>query len=238
MKTPVENMIAQKDIPSNMALWSVYLGSVKDVNDPDHGESFFTFGKIDQSVITASKQEIGWTPVDSSQGFWMFPSESATIDGKTITLSGNTAIADTGTTLMLVSDQFCKALYSSIKGAKYDQQQGGWLIPADGIAQRPDVAVAVGDKYITIEKEQLGWSALDNDPTMVFGAIQSRGTNPFDILGDTFLICCYAVSLSMMLLQHLVTVMLTSGRSLTLVTSDSALFSDLTQLLLATRLSS
>lgn len=229
-------MIAQQDIPSDMALWSVYLGSVKDVNDPDHGKSFFTFGKIDDSVVTASKQTIGWTPVDNSQGFWMFNSESAVINGKTITMSGNTAIADTGTTLMLVSDQFCQALYSSIEGATYDKQQGGWLIPADGVAQRPDVSVAVGDKQITIEKEQLGWSGVDGDSSMVFGAIQSRGTNPFDILGDTFLICCYAVSLPAIPPRPRWDVMLTLIRSSMLVTFDLVLFSDLILLLLATRL--
>lgn len=187
-------MITQGDIPADMALWSVYLGSVKDQNDPDEGKSFFTFGEIDQSVVKASKQEIGWTPVDNSQGFWMFPSESATINGKTISMSGNQAIADTGTTLMLVSDQFCQALYSSIEGATYDQQQGGWLIPADDVAQRPKVVVAVGNNSITIEKEQLGWAPIEEGSSMVYGAIQSRGNNPFDILGDTFLICCYAVS--------------------------------------------
>lgn len=48
---------------------------------------------------------------------------------------------------------------------------------------------------ITIEKEQLGWADLEDGSGMVFGAIQSRGNNPFDILGDTFLMCCYAVSI-------------------------------------------
>ena len=94
---------------------------------------------------------------------------------------------------MLCSDEFCKAVYDSIKGAQYDQKQGGWLIPKDGIADRPDIKVSVGSGMITIEKEQLGWAEIDGTD-MVFGAIQSRGSNPFDILGDTFLICCYAVS--------------------------------------------
>lgn len=228
-------MIAQQDIPANAALWSAYLGSVKDKDDPDHGKSFFTFGKIDDSVVEASKQEIGWTPVDSSQGFWMFASESATIDGKTLSLSGNKAIADTGTTLMLVSDQFCQALYQNIKGAKYDRQQGGWLIPADGVAQRPEVTVAIGDKHITIEKEQLGWADLGDGSNMVYGAIQSRGSNPFDILGDTFLICCYAVRLHIYVPCAFANIVLTCVRSSMSAISDLALFNDLTQLLPANK---
>ena len=53
-KTPLDNMIAQDDIPEDQELFTCYLGSYKDVNDPDHGQSFFTFGKIDQDVVQAS----------------------------------------------------------------------------------------------------------------------------------------------------------------------------------------
>ncbi len=48
VKTPVENMIAQDDIPSTAELFTAYLGSWRDTNDPDKGQSFYTFGYIDQ----------------------------------------------------------------------------------------------------------------------------------------------------------------------------------------------
>lgn len=37
VQTPVENMISQKDIPANAELFTAYLGSYKDTNDPDKG---------------------------------------------------------------------------------------------------------------------------------------------------------------------------------------------------------
>ena len=46
--TPVENMITQKDIPASAELFTAYLGSWRDANEPDKGESFYTFGFIDQ----------------------------------------------------------------------------------------------------------------------------------------------------------------------------------------------
>ena len=187
-------MIKQKDITNK--IWSVYLGSVKDLNDPDQGKSFYTFGSYDKSIVKASGQNIAWTPVDSSTGWWMFPSTSANINGKTLELSSNRAMADTGTTLMLVSDKLCNALYQAIDGAKFDRNYGGWTIPGDKVDKRPDFKVAVGNAMITIEKEQLGWADLGDSSGMVFGAIQSRGNNDFDIFGDTFLMCCYAVTLS------------------------------------------
>lgn len=48
VKTPVENMVAQSDIPADMELFTAYLGSWRDAADPDKGESFYTFGYIDQ----------------------------------------------------------------------------------------------------------------------------------------------------------------------------------------------
>jgi hypothetical protein len=189
--TPVANMITQSDIPKTSELFTSAFYSSKD----QAKQSFYTFGFIDQDLVTASGQEISWTPIDNSQGFWMFNSTTSTINGKQTTQSGNTAIADTGTTLALVSDQVCEALYGAIKGATYSDQQQGWLIPTSvTAADLPDFSVAVGDKEFTIQKEDLLFAPADNNNW--YGGVQSRGDNPFDILGDTFLKSIYAVRTS------------------------------------------
>ena len=147
----------------------------------------------DQDVVTASGQQISYTPVDNSQGFWMFNSTSATVNGTTVDQSGNTAIADTGTTLALVADATCKAIYAAIPGSTYDSTQQGYLFPSSTTAdQLPVVTFAVGDTQFTVNKEDLGFADAGNG--MVYGGIQSRGTMTFDILGDTFLKSIYAVS--------------------------------------------
>jgi len=190
--TPVENMISEKDIPASAELFTAKLGSWRDANEPDKGESFYTFGFIDQPTVTASGQEVSYTPVDSSQGFWMFSSESATVNGKTVAQSGNTAIADTGTTLALVSDDVCTAIYGAIPGSTYDEQQQGWTYPTSTTADSlPVVTFAVGDKQFAVQKEDLGFADAGNG--MVYGGIQSRGSMTFDILGDTFLKGIYAI---------------------------------------------
>jgi len=43
-KTPVDNMISQKDI--SQPLFTAYLGSWRDSDEADKGESFYTFGFI------------------------------------------------------------------------------------------------------------------------------------------------------------------------------------------------
>ncbi|KAI9727796.1 MAG: hypothetical protein M1834_007943 [Cirrosporium novae-zelandiae] len=193
VKTPVENMIAQDDISSSSELFTCKLGSWRDANEPDKGESFYTFGYVDQDTMKAAgASEAHWAPVDNSQGFWMINSTSAVVNGTTTTRSGNTAIMDTGTTLCLVSDELCEAIYKAIPNGKYDESSQGWVYPTDTkVADLPVVTVAIGDKQFTIQKEDLGF--VEASSGWIYGGIQSRGDMTFDIFGDTVLKGIYAI---------------------------------------------
>ncbi|KAL9603976.1 MAG: hypothetical protein Q9179_002004 [Wetmoreana sp. 5 TL-2023] len=189
--TPVENMIVQKDIPQTSELFTAYLGSYKDKSDPDHGASFYTFGYIDQKALAGRTPY--YTPIDSSNGFWQFKSTTASVGSKKIQRTGNTAIADTGTTLALVDDNLCQAIYDAIPGAKYDEQQQGYLFPTNTpVDQLPIVAFDVGGKEFAVQKEDLAFADAGHNG-MTYGGIQSRGDLPFDILGDTWLKGIYAI---------------------------------------------
>ncbi|KAJ5169692.1 uncharacterized protein N7500_002475 [Penicillium coprophilum] len=192
VSTPVENMISQSDIPKSAELFTAKLGSWRDLNEPDKGESFYTFGYIDQDTVKAAEEEVYYTPVDNSQGFWMFDSASATVNGKLVSRTGNKAIADTGTTLALVDDATCQAIYDTIPGAEYDNDSQGWIYPSNTPADKlPVISFALGDKQFVVQKEDLGFAEAKSG--YVYGGIQSRGTMTMDILGDTFLKAIYAV---------------------------------------------
>ena len=104
--------------------------------------------------------------------------------------------------MALVSDQVCEAIYNAIPGATYDSQQQGYIFPTYTTADElPVVNVAVGDTLFTIQKEDLAFADAGNG--MVFGGIQSRGQNAFDILGDTFLKSIYAVSITLVRIFNL-----------------------------------
>ncbi|KAK0720740.1 aspartic peptidase domain-containing protein [Lasiosphaeris hirsuta] len=185
--TPVVNMITQSDIPKDAELFTSCFYSTRDQKD-----SFYTFGWIDEDLVKASGEEIAWTGIDNSDGFWSFPSESVTINSSKIKLSGNKAIADTGTTLALVSDDVCDALYKQIEGAKYSEIYQGYIIPNTVTADDlPDFSIAVGDKEFIVQKEDLLFAPADDKNW--YGGVQSRGQLPFDILGDTFLKSIYAI---------------------------------------------
>ncbi|TVY73648.1 Aspergillopepsin-1 [Fusarium oxysporum f. sp. cubense] len=181
--TPVVNMINQHDIPKEAELFTSAFYSQRDANSP---ESFYTFGFIDTDLVKRSGEEISWAHIDSSDGFWKFPSASVSVKGKTINLSGNKAIADTGTTLVLVSDEVCEALYDAIPGARYSPTQQGYVFPrSTNVEDLPEFKVAIGNKQFIIQPQDLVFTPADKDNW--YGGIQSRGNLPFDIFGDAFL---------------------------------------------------
>ena len=94
--TPVQNMISQKSIAQGV--FTAHLSSWRDQNAPNgEGQSFYTFGGIDEDVLKDSGvEEPYYVDVDNSQGFWEFESTTASINGQSLDRSGNTAIADTG----------------------------------------------------------------------------------------------------------------------------------------------
>ena len=89
-------------------------------------------------------------------------------------------VTDSGTTLALVSDSVVSAIYDAIPGSQLDDSQGGYVYPAD--ATVPDVEFAVGKNMYKINATDFSLGPASDG--MLFGGIQSRGTNNFDILGD------------------------------------------------------
>lgn len=168
-KTPMQNLM-EKNI-TDKGIFTACLRHEKD------GKGFYSFGTILAQEAGVEEEKIEYTPIDNSQGFWAFPSEKVIIGEKSVELKSNTAIADTGTTLALVSDEVVNAIYKEIPGAKMDNSMGGYVYPEN--AKVPDIQLAVGEKMYTIYGQDLAYGPSTNG--MVFGGIQSRGSNPFDI---------------------------------------------------------
>ena len=185
---PVQNAIAQKLLPQGV--FTAHLASYRDAASSD-GKSYYTFGKIDDSVPGADKPF--YVPVDKSQGFWQFASATASVNGKSVDRAGNSAIADTGTTLALVDDKTVEAIYAAIPGSSYNEEQQGYVFPQSVTGDKlPVVKFAVGDKEFAMPKEALAFADV-GDGTW-YGGVQSRGDMQMDILGDSWLKGVYAVS--------------------------------------------
>lgn len=118
------------------------------VNMKPGGPNYYDFGSVDRS---AAKGKIQYTPVDNSNGFWQFATSSYRIgSGETVAFGHQTAIADSGSSLMNLEPEVVKAYYASVPNAVQGEVEPPWIwtFPCD--AKLPDFHVALGSYMATI----------------------------------------------------------------------------------------
>lgn len=149
--------------------------------EPD-GSGVYEFGKIDDSKFQG---ELSWIPVQSESGFWQFSSTKFAIgDNVFDNPVGSDAIADTGTSLLLVDQEVAEAYYAQVESAELNQKAGGFVYPCDAVL--PDLSVAVGDSYMaTIPGEQITFTTTDSTNTTCFGGVQGNQGAGRQVFGDT-----------------------------------------------------
>lgn len=146
----------------------------------------YDFGFIDDSKHTGS---ITYTPVNSAQGFWEFTGTGYAVGDGSFKQQSIDAIADTGTTLLLMDDAIVEDYYGQIDGAQLDQQQGGYVFPCD--ADIPDFVLGIGNAQSTIPASLMNLGSVDS--TNCFGGLQSNGGIGLSIYGDVWLKSVLAV---------------------------------------------
>ncbi|KAF2799012.1 acid protease [Melanomma pulvis-pyrius CBS 109.77] len=169
-KTFFDNVMPNLDLP-------VFTADL----DPD-GTGVYEFGKIDSSKFVG---DMAWIPVNASSGFWQFDSAKFAVDGVEMkNAAGSKAIADTGTSLLLVDQEVADAYYAKVTGAQNNAQVGGFIYPCS--AKLPDISVAIGSTYMaTIPGNQVTFATVDDANTTCFGGVQGNGGAGLQIYGDT-----------------------------------------------------
>ena len=120
---------------------------------------FYAFGEVDSSAFQGNLTAV---PVDNSNGFWQFNSPKFAIgNGQPQTNAGaSPAIADTGTTLLIVDNAVAEAYYATVQGATFDNTQGLFTFPCTSKLQ--DLSVAAGNNYMAkIDASLLNFQQAD-----------------------------------------------------------------------------
>lgn len=143
----------------------------------------YDFGFIDSSKYSGS---IAYAAVNTANGFWQFTAGNYYV-GSTSEGSFGSAIADTGTSVILVPDAVINAYYSRVSGAENSDQ--GVIFPCTSTL--PSFSVTVGGVKRTTPGTYINYASVGGG--YCYGGIQSNEGLPFSILGDVFLKSQYVV---------------------------------------------
>ncbi|KAL8859595.1 MAG: hypothetical protein Q9178_003994 [Gyalolechia marmorata] len=140
----------------------------------------YTFGYMDASQYTGS---ITYVPVNSASGYWQFTCNGYAVGTTAFNSSSFDAIADTGTSLVYLSDAIVKAYYANVPNAHYNRTEGGYVYPCS--ATLPSFTLGIGSYKAVIPGSYITYLADDNDTC--FGGIQSSKGLGQNIIGGIFL---------------------------------------------------
>jgi len=148
----------------------------------------YEFGRIDNTKFQGQLTNV---PVNAASGFWQVDSPTVTIGNqKVANQGGSPAIADTGTSLLLVDPQVTNAYYAKVQGAVNNAQVGGFTYPCN--AQLPDFGVAMGPTYTAmVPGNAITFAQVDANTC--FGGVQSNGGANLQIYGDVMFKTQYVV---------------------------------------------
>ena len=108
--------------------------------------------KVDGGVITVGgydedyfEGEIFWVPI-SKAWYWQVEVDAVTVDGKSLSKNRNTAIVDTGTSLILGSEKEVAELYALLDLVGQADEYGEIVKPCDEIKEMPTLTFTLNGK--------------------------------------------------------------------------------------------
>jgi len=119
----------------------------------------YDFGYIDATKHTGS---ITYATVDTKNSFWEFPSSGYKVGSAAFESQSIDAIADTGTSLLLLETAIVTAYYKGT-GATYDSSQGGYTFPCT--TTLPDLTLGIGSYKAVIPGSYINYAPTDNTGT-------------------------------------------------------------------------
>lgn len=140
---------------------------------------------------------IQYAPIDQTSQYWKFAITGYRVGPETVAGNPNSgyttrpllAIADTGTTLLLLPDDVVSAYWYTVAGAAFDADWAAILFPCT--ATLPDFTFGIGLYKAVVPGRYLNYGKADE--TRCYGGLQTQGDVGFGILGDIALKAQYAI---------------------------------------------
>ena len=149
-----------------------------------------TFGSADRAHYHG---ELDWVPV-SEKAYWTVPMSGGSIGSEALALNAKSAILDSGTTAILMSDSDAARLHRAIPGVAFNPAGGYYNITGGcaAVPSLPDIGFTLGGTTYTVPPRL--WTQQVPNPAggvnCISGIIPGGDSNSI-ILGDNFLRAWY-----------------------------------------------
>jgi hypothetical protein len=140
----------------------------------------YNFGYIDPFLYTGN---ITYADLITTNSLWEFNATGYQIGSEPLVTKPIDAIADTGTTLLLLPDDIVADYWSMVSGAAYDDATQAYLFPC--VSLLPNFTFALGAYRGTIPGSYMNYSQVNS--RWCYGGIQNQGDIPFSVFGDILL---------------------------------------------------
>ncbi|KAL1849354.1 hypothetical protein Daus18300_013327 [Diaporthe australafricana] len=184
---PVPQLTFFDNIKASLAA-PVFTADLKAAAPGSHG-----FGFIGNSFTG----NIQYAPIDRTSQYWKFAITGYRVGPATVPGNPNSgyttkpllAIADTGTTLLLLPDDIVNAYWSTVTGAAFDADWAAILFPCT--ATLPDFTFGIGLYKGVVPGRYINYGRADE--TRCYGGLQTQGNMGFGIVGDIALKAQFAI---------------------------------------------
>ncbi|KAJ3474143.1 hypothetical protein NLG97_g9971 [Lecanicillium saksenae] len=143
----------------------------------DRAAGTYNFGFIDKKEYNGT---IAYSPADGSRGYWGFKVDNYGVNTDKPDHNGFDAIADTGTSLILVPTRVFLWYWLHVPSSYYDFRYGAQLYRCS--EKLPDFSFAVGGQTLTIPGDEINYQVASKDGKLCFGGIQR--SDQITIFGD------------------------------------------------------
>jgi cathepsin D len=184
-----------------MGFWLTRFGDQRSVKEEEPG-GVFTLGGTNSTLFTGDIEYLDMPAQDGGQSFWLLNLNSASVNGKSVTISSSTALSaiDTGTTLIGGPSTDVANIWAAVPGSStVSSMPGFYSFPCSATVS---ISLSFGGKFWPINTSDmnlgpLGPGSSDQCVGGIFDLSQgsnvpSGGGNPGWVIGDTFLKNVYA----------------------------------------------
>ena len=140
----------------------------------------YNFGYIDSTAYTG---RIAYTPVSTSKGLWEFTASGYQLGSSSFVTTKLDAIADTGTTLILLPAAVVESYWSQVPSAYLEPSLGAFIFPCS--SQLPSFQFGIGSYRGVVPGSYMDYGPLNS--YWCYGGIQSQGGSSYSIFGDVLL---------------------------------------------------